>query len=144
MRRWINLNKNTTTVFVVIATFVIGAILLRSASGKDSSSKTVQTTNPKSNSPQSDPQLELTASQLNAIKIGTVGTYLFPVEKETVGTISFADDLSVQVFPPYQGRIIRSFVELGSNVEKEQPLYTIDSPDLIQAESALMAAAGTF
>jgi membrane fusion protein, heavy metal efflux system len=87
--------------------------------------------------------LELSASQVSSIQIGTVGTYLFPVEKETVGNISFADDLSVQVFPPFQGKIIRSLVELGDQVQKGQPLYTIDSPDLIQAESTLIGAAAT-
>ncbi len=66
---------------------------------------------------------------------------MFPVEKETVGNISFADDLSVQVFPSYQGKIIKSLVELGDEVQKGQPLYTIDSPDLIQAESTLIGAA---
>jgi cobalt-zinc-cadmium efflux system membrane fusion protein len=48
----------------------------------------------------------------------------------------------VQVFPPYQGKIIRAFVEIGDEVKKGQTLYTIDSPDLIQAESTLIAAAG--
>jgi membrane fusion protein, heavy metal efflux system len=87
--------------------------------------------------------LELTPSQLSTVKIAPVGTYEFPVDKETVGNISFADDLSVQVFPSYQGKIIRCLAELGDQVKKGQPLYTIDSPDLIQAESNLIGAAAT-
>jgi membrane fusion protein, heavy metal efflux system len=35
-------------------------------------------------------------------------------------------------------------VELGDAVQKGQPLYTIDSPDLIQAESTLIGAAATY
>jgi membrane fusion protein, heavy metal efflux system len=96
------------------------------------------------NSNTATPSVDLSPSQLNAIKIQPVGTYEFPVEKETVGNISFADELSVQVFPAYQGTIIKAFVELGAQVEKEQPLYTIKSPDLIQAESTLIGAAATF
>jgi len=88
--------------------------------------------------------LDLTAEQLKSIKIGTVGTYGFPVDKETVGNISFADEESVQVFPDYQGTIIQSFVGLGAQVEKDQPLYTIRSPDLINAESNLIGAAAQF
>jgi hypothetical protein len=38
------------------------------------------------------PCVNLTASQLNSIRIGPVATYEFPRYKETVGTISFADD----------------------------------------------------
>ena len=48
--------------------------------------------------------VELAQSQLNAVKIEPAGTYLFPVEQEAVGNIDFDEDLSVQVFPPYQGR----------------------------------------
>ena len=91
-----------------------------------------------------NPSVDLTPAQLKSIKIEPVGTYQFPVDKETVGNISFADEQSVQVFPPYQGTIIQSFVGLGAQVEKDQPLYTIKSPDLIQAESTLIGAAAAF
>lgn len=98
--------------------------------------------------PKADPSkpqsVDLAQSQLNAVKIEPVGTYLFPVEREAVGNIDFDDDLSVPVFPPYQGRLISTKVELGDVVKKGQPLYTIDSPDLIQAESALIGAAATY
>ena len=91
-----------------------------------------------------EPTVELSASQLEAIKVEPVGTYLFPVENDTVGSIDFDEDLSVQVFPPYQGTIIDAFAEVGNNVNKGQPLYSIKSPDLIQAESTLIGAAATF
>jgi cobalt-zinc-cadmium efflux system membrane fusion protein len=48
----------------------------------------------------------------------------------------------VQVFTPYQGRIIALFAEVGDDVKKGQTLFTIDSPDLLQSESTLIAAAG--
>ena len=96
------------------------------------------------NSNGANPSVDLSPTQLNAIKIEPVGMYEFPVERETVGNISFADELSVQVFPAYQGTIIEAFAELGAQVEKDQPLYTIKSPDLIQAESTLIGAAATF
>ncbi len=138
-KRGLPFSNKTLSVTAAVLTFVVATVLLRSESPR----KNVQRPAPTSNS-QSPTTLELSASQLSAIKVEPVGTYVFPVEKETVGTISFAEDLSVQVFPPYQGRIIRSFVELGDTVGKGQALYTIDSPDLIQAESTLIAAAGTF
>jgi cobalt-zinc-cadmium efflux system membrane fusion protein len=46
------------------------------------------------------------------------------------------------VFTPYAGRIIALFAEVGNDVKKGQTLFTIDSPDLLQAESTLIAAAG--
>jgi membrane fusion protein, heavy metal efflux system len=88
--------------------------------------------------------VDLSPSQLSSIKIEPVGTYLFPVDKETVGNISFADEQSVQVYPAYQGTILQSFAQLGAHVDKDQPLYTIKSPDLIQAESTLIGASAQF
>jgi cobalt-zinc-cadmium efflux system membrane fusion protein len=64
------------------------------------------------------------------------------VEKEAVGSINFNQDLQVQVFTPYQGRIIALFAEVGNDVKKGETLFTIDSPDLLSAESTLIAAAG--
>ena len=43
---------------------------------------------------------------------------------------------------PIQGRSSRPFAEVGDDVKKGQILFTIESPDLIQAESTLIAAAG--
>jgi len=90
-----------------------------------------------------EPSLDLSASQLQSLKIEAVGTHHFAAEKAAVGSIDFDDDLSVQVFPPYQGKILKTFVELSDEVQKGQPLYTIHSPDLIQAESTLIGAAAT-
>jgi cobalt-zinc-cadmium efflux system membrane fusion protein len=59
-----------------------------------------------------------------------------------VGSIDFNQDMTVQVFSPYPGKIIGLFARLGDEVAKGQKLYTIDSPDLGQAESTLIAAAG--
>ncbi len=66
----------------------------------------------------------------------------FPVEKDAIGSIDFNEEMAVQVFTPYQGRIIALFGSVGDDVKKGQTLFTIDSPDLLQAESTLIAAAG--
>ena len=81
-------------------------------------------------------------TQLKSIKVEPVGEYLFAIEREAVGNISFNDDRSVQVYPPNQGKIVELFADLGDNVVEGKKLYTINSPDLIQAESTLIAAAG--
>jgi cobalt-zinc-cadmium efflux system membrane fusion protein len=86
--------------------------------------------------------LELSDAQLGEITIGTVSERSFPIQTEAVGNIDFNEDMAAQVFPPYQGRIAKLFALLGDNVKRGQPLLTIESPDLIQAESTLIAAAG--
>jgi cobalt-zinc-cadmium efflux system membrane fusion protein len=138
------LTKKTVSVIVVVLAIAVATVLLRSESAQPANKNTLQEAGSASTSPKSDTTLDLSPSQLKAIKIEPAGSYLFPVEKETVGSIDFDNDLSVPVFPPYQGRIIQTLVELGDEVHKGQPLYTIDSPDLIQAESNLIGAAATF
>jgi len=86
--------------------------------------------------------LDLTDSQLAAVKVESIEEREFPAEKEAVGSIDFNEDMEVQVFTPYQGRIIALFASVGNDVKKGQTLFTIDSPDLLQAESTLIAAAG--
>jgi cobalt-zinc-cadmium efflux system membrane fusion protein len=93
---------------------------------------------------QPEPTVDLSSRQLGSIKVESVGTYLFPVEREAVGSIDFDNDLSVQVFPPGPGKLIATFAALGDRIQKGQPLYTVDSPDLIQAESSLLGAAASF
>jgi cobalt-zinc-cadmium efflux system membrane fusion protein len=86
--------------------------------------------------------VELSESQLQMINIGPVAARAFPLEREAVGSIDFNEDMVAQVFPPYQGRIAKLYARIGDNVKRGQALFTIESPDLIQAESSLIAAAG--
>lgn len=145
MKYPVHISRRAVVVFVTAAAIIVvtGLLELGHSRGQAANANAPQQLGAKSNASSSEAVLDLSPSQLNSIKIEPVGSYLFPVEKEAVGNIDFADDLSVQVFPAYQGTIIKSFVELGVNVRKDQPLYTIKSPDLIQAESNLIGAAAT-
>ena len=86
--------------------------------------------------------VQLSASQLGSIKIGPAAVRSFALQRSSVGSIDFDEDAAVQVFSPYQGRIIHAFAQVGDQVARGKTLYTIDSPDLMQAESSLIAAAG--
>jgi cobalt-zinc-cadmium efflux system membrane fusion protein len=86
--------------------------------------------------------VELNEKQLASVKVDQVGEVTFPIEKSAVGSIDFNEDMTVQVFTPYQGRIIDLFAKVGDEVKKGQVLFTIDSPDLLAAESNLIGAAG--
>ena len=86
--------------------------------------------------------VELAQSQTESIDVTTVSERTFPLQRDAVGNIDFNEDLSTQVFTPYQGRIVKLFAKLGDNVNRGQMLFTIESPDLIQADSTLIAAAG--
>ena len=91
---------------------------------------------------QATQSVDLSESQLTSVKVEPVGEREFPLEKEAIGSIDFNEELSVQVFTPYPGRIINLFAKVGDEVKKGQTLFTIDSPDLLTAESTLISAAG--
>ena len=78
--------------------------------------------------------VNLSDLQLASVKVEPVEEHPFPVAKEFVGSIDFNEELAVQVFTPYQGRIIALYASIGDDVKKGQTLFTIDSPDLLQAE----------
>lgn len=78
----------------------IGLSLICSAAilagcGKAESADESRQPDPATNSPPAEASVELTTNQLAAIKIEPVGTYLFPVEKEAVGSVSFDEDPAI-------------------------------------------------
>ncbi len=134
-------NKKTILAGAVVAVLLISGIYLARNSGnppgsapKAAESSTVQSEAPKS--------VELSETQLKSVQVEPAGERAFVIQQEAVGSIDFNQDVTVQVFSPYQGKIVGLFAKLGDEVEKGQKLYTIDSPDLNQAESTLIAAAG--
>ncbi len=143
----LHVNKRFVVVLVAAGVLVAAAVLLESGRSRGQAAgenPEPATTSPSATPASAQPAVDLTPAQLNAIKVAPVGTYEFPVDEDAVGSIDYDEDLSVQVFPDYQGTIIETLGQLGAEVEKGQPLYTIKSPDLIQAESNLIAAAATY
>jgi cobalt-zinc-cadmium efflux system membrane fusion protein len=130
---------------IVIATAAYGAWRWSEGAKHEASAATRGNAEVSKTAPGSAPSkdtVDLSDSQLASVKVGPIEDRDFPQEKEAVGSIDFNEDMSVQVFTPYQGRIIGLFASVGDDVKKGQTLFTIDSPDLLQAESTLIAAAG--
>jgi membrane fusion protein, heavy metal efflux system len=140
-RTWRNPRAVSAGIVIAAAALVIGTVSHLSAQAESverpKAEGIVKATDVKSGN-----SVVLSDSQLQMIDLGTVSEYTFPSQREAVGNIDFNEDMETQVFPPYQGRISQLFAKLGDNVSKGQTLFTIESPDLIQAGSALIAAAG--
>ncbi|MDR2014118.1 MAG: efflux RND transporter periplasmic adaptor subunit [Azoarcus sp.] len=85
----------------------------------------------------------LSGRQAKAIKVEAVTLRAFSDQREAVGYVDFDQDQTTPVFSPWAGRISQVLVKAGDDVKKGQPLFAIDSPDLIEAESALISTSGT-
>ena len=86
--------------------------------------------------------VNLSEKQADSIKVGPVEMREFKIFKTSIGTIDFNENMLVQVFSQYSGKILKAHYNVGDDVKRGVTLFTIDSPDLLQAESGLLAAAG--
>ena len=142
--------KKTTFVGAAAAAaiaVVVGCFLGRPGDGLQSglgaaTNANAQGAAPPAGAPRDPDSVDLSDSQLASVKVEPVGEREFPIEKQAVGSISFNEESAVQVFTPFQGKIIALFAKVGDDVTKGQTLFTIASPDLLQAESTLISAAG--
>ncbi|WP_229170964.1 efflux RND transporter periplasmic adaptor subunit [Bradyrhizobium altum] len=84
----------------------------------------------------------LSDKQAASLKIMAAEQRSFRTLKNAVGSIDFNQNMLVQAFTSNPGRIVDTPLNVGDEVAKGDRLFTIDSPDLLQAESSLLAAAG--
>jgi membrane fusion protein, heavy metal efflux system len=87
-------------------------------------------------------EVDVTEKQAAAFKVRPTEPRAFNVLKNAVGSIDFNQNMLVQAFTTNPGRIVDTPFNVGDQVNKGDTLFTIDSPDLLQAESALLASAG--
>ncbi|MEJ0069235.1 MAG: efflux RND transporter periplasmic adaptor subunit [Pseudomonadota bacterium] len=80
---------------------------------------------------------------MRQIKVAPVEARSFWDEKTAVGQIMLNEDVTTPIFAPYAGRVSRLVPKPGDAVKKGDPLFEINSPDLVQAESTLISAAAT-
>jgi len=78
---------------------------------------------------------------LRSLRVEPVRSVAFRVETTATGRIAFNDDLLTPVFSPYTGRVVRLIAKPGDDVMQGEPLFEIETTDLVQAESDLIVAA---
>ena len=120
----------------------VPAASAREGSGPEPSTDSVKTNGVEPGAATAGASVELSKNQLGLVKIGTVGTKTFALNKTIVGVFDFNQDKQLQIYTPYQGRLIALNAQLGDKVKKGQILFTVDSADLLQEESTLLQAAG--
>jgi membrane fusion protein, heavy metal efflux system len=99
--------RRQVTVLFVLAAIALAVYLIGPAGYRAIMSKR-GSTNVADRSDASAPELsaqsiKLSEKQIAAIKVAPVGYRDFQIEKTATGSIDFNQDMSVQVFTPYQG-----------------------------------------
>ncbi|MCX7933567.1 MAG: efflux RND transporter periplasmic adaptor subunit [Rhodovarius sp.] len=82
----------------------------------------------------------LSESEIRALRIEPVLERSFRSERVAEGRITVNEERSTPILPPFAGRIVRLHAQLGDRVEAGAPLFDVDSPQLSEAATALLAA----
>lgn len=78
--------------------------------------------------------------QMQMLAVKEVELVPFKLTRSAVGQIAFNEDASTVVLSPFSGRVTRLIGKIGDTVERGSPLFEIDSPDVVQAQTDLIAA----
>jgi len=81
-----------------------------------------------------------TPEQWKALTFVKVGEQAFAPVISTEGQIAADDDLTVQITPPFSGRVVSVPVKAGDHVVKGQTLLTAQASEVAQAQSDLATA----
>jgi cobalt-zinc-cadmium efflux system membrane fusion protein len=98
---------------------------------------TANVTLPKEKSPD---LVRVGADQVHQLAIVPVVTDQFRIQKTAIGQIAFNEDASTIVLTPFSGRVTRLIAKIGDDVKRGDPLFEIDSPEVVQAQTDLIAA----
>lgn len=128
--------------FTVIAVAAFGGVMAAVGVSKVSwwntmppataSSPAVESTDPGS--------VRVSPDQMHQLELVKVGLCSFRQQKTAIGQIAFNENASTNVFTPFSGRVTRLMAQVGDEVKRGDPLFEIDSPEVMQVQTDLIAA----
>ncbi len=84
--------------------------------------------------------VRVTADQMRQLSIARVAAYPFRVQKFAIGQIAYNEDTSTAVLAPFSGRVVRLIAKIGDRVKQGEPLFELDSPEVVQPQNDFIAA----
>jgi cobalt-zinc-cadmium efflux system membrane fusion protein len=81
-----------------------------------------------------------TAKQWASLTTAPVNEMVFRTEHLTEGKIAVDEDRATLVYSPYAGRVIKLLAKPGDMVAAGQPLFVVESPDMVQAQNDFISA----
>ena len=83
--------------------------------------------------------VRVTADQMHQLDITKVELFPFRA-KLAIGQIAYNEDASTAVLTPFPGRVTRLIAKIGDMVKRGDPLFEIDSPEVVQPQNDFIAA----
>lgn len=84
--------------------------------------------------------VRVTPDQMHQLEIVKVELCSFRLYKPAIGQIAFNEDASTVVLTPFSGRVTRLIAKIGDDVKRGDALFEIDSPEVVQTQTDLIAA----
>lgn len=84
--------------------------------------------------------VRVTDDQTHQLAIVLVESRMFRIQKPAIGQIAFNEDASTVVLTPFSGRVTRLIAKIGDDIKRGEPLFEIDSPEVVQAQTELISA----
>ena len=84
--------------------------------------------------------VRVTADQMHQLRVIAVELYPFRVQKLAIGQIAYNEDTSTAVLAPFSGRVTRLIAKIGETVKRGDPLFELDSPEVVQPQNDFIAA----
>ena len=78
--------------------------------------------------------------QAHQLDVAKVGTYSFQSRQQAIGRIAYNEDASTPVLTPFSGRITRLIAKVGDVVKRGDPLFEVDSPEVVLPQNDFIAA----
>jgi len=85
--------------------------------------------------------VQVTADQMHQLSLVKVELHPFRVRKHAIGQIAYNEDTSTAVLTPFTGRVTRLIAKIGQAVKRGDPLFEVDSPEVVQPQNDFIAAA---
>ena len=84
--------------------------------------------------------VRVTADQLHQIETMNVELHPFRTLKFAIGQIAYNEDTTTAVMTPFPGRVTRLVAKVGDTVKRGDPLFELDSPEVVQPQNEFIAA----
>ncbi len=85
-------------------------------------------------------KVTVTNDQMRQLEVIPASVKTFTLTRSAIGQIAFNEDASTAVLTPFSGRVTRLLKKVGEDVRRGEPLFEIDSPEVVQAQTDFIAA----